>query len=346
VGLAAYGFAGVAFTILVILSSAYFWRQTFGNLILALWRGSGISRILLVALVLVIAGPAVRGLARLGRALYRRVRSIGRAIRFRLETGWRIEAAELIDALPAFEDLPGEVLSDLAGRVVLRNIRPGQAVTRQGDRATAFWVVRRGSFAVETEDRETGDSEQLATLGRGDSFGEIGLLKNARRQATIRALTEGEVFEIDKGTFDRLLADPIRAPEFGPTLQALAELRELPPFGHLGTDRLAGVLAQGGWVSFSPGQALMSQGELGDAFYAIAAGQAEVLVDGESVDTIGAGDHAGEVALLRHVPRTATVVARTPLRAFRLNREGFDTLIAEAFTNGTLRAATRRTWEH
>ena len=346
VGLAAYGIAGIAFTIFVIASSAFFWRQTFGNLILGLWRGGIVSRILLVVLVLFIGGPAVRGLAKLGRALYRRLRSEARAIRFRHETGWRVEAAELIDALPAFEDLPGEVLSDLAGRVTLRVIRPGQAVVRQGDRATAFYVVRRGTFNVETEDPETGDSEHLRTLGRGGSFGEIGLLKNARRQATVRALTEGEVFEIDKGTFDRLLADPIRAPEFGPTLQALAELRELPAFGQLETDRLAGVLAHGGWVSFSPGETLMNQGEMGDAFFAIAAGQAEVLVDGELVEAIGAGSHVGELALLRHVPRTATVVARTPLRVFRLDREGFDALIAEAFTNGTLRAANRRTWEH
>ena len=346
IGLAAYGIAGVAFTIFVVASSAFFWRQTFGNLILSLWRGGVVSRILLVVLVLVIGGPAVRGLAKLARSLYKRVRSVSRAIRFHLETGWRVEAAELIDALPAFEDLPAEVLSDLAGRVSLKNIRPGQAVARQGDRATAFYVVRRGTFSVETEDLETGDSEHLATLGRGDSFGEIGLLKKARRQATVRALTEGEVFEIDKSTFDRLLADPIRAPEFGPTLQALAELRELPAFGHLGTDRLAGVLAHGGWVSFSPGETLMTQGEAGDSFFAIAAGQADVRVDGELVDAIGAGSHAGEVALLRHVPRTATVVARTPLRAFRLNREGFDALIAEAFTSGTLRAVSRRTWEH
>jgi CRP-like cAMP-binding protein/Zn-dependent protease len=346
VGLAAYGIAGVAFTIFAVLSSAFFWRQTFGNLILSLWRGGVVSQILLAVLVLFIGGPAVRGLAKLGRAVYRRVRSLGRVIRFRLETGWRVEASELIDALPAFEDLPTEVLSDLSGRVGLRNIRPGQAVVRQGERATAFYVVRRGTFNVETEDPETGDTEHLRTLGRGDSFGEIGLLKNTRRQATVRALTEGEVFEIDKGTFDRLLADPIRAPEFGPTLQALAELRELPAFGHLGTDRLAGVLAHGGWVSFAPGETLMNQGEVGDAFFAIAAGQADVLVDGELVDSIGVGSHAGEVALLRHVPRTATVAARTPLRAFRLDREGFDALIAEAFTNGTLRAATRRTWEH
>ena len=346
VGLASYGLAGIAFTLFAIWMAAYFWRETFGNLFSSLWRGGTGSRLLLVVLVLVLAGPAVRGIANLVGALYRRGRSIVRKVRFRLETGWRVEAAELIDALPAFEDLADEILSDLAGRVVLRDILAGQAVTRQGDRATAFYVIRRGTFHVETEHPETGDIQLLGTLGRGESFGEIGLLQNSLRQATVRAEGEGEVFEIDKGTFDRLLADPINAPTFGPTLQALAELRGLPVFGHLGTERLAELLHHGAWVSFSAGDQLMEQGAIGDAFFAIASGQADVLIDGEPVGTVIAGGFAGELALLRDVPRSASVTARTSMRAFRLGREGFDALIAEAFGHGTLRTPKNSTWEH
>ncbi|MEA2521468.1 MAG: putative peptide zinc metalloprotease protein [Actinomycetota bacterium] len=346
IGLTLYGLAGIAFTIFAVWLSVFFWRETFGNLFTSLWHGGTGSRILLALLILVLAGPVVRGVAKLIGAIYRRARSVGRKIRFRLETGWRVEAAELIDALPAFQDLPGEILSDLAGRVVLRELRPGQVVTRQGDRATAFYVIRRGTFQVETEHPETDDVQSLGTLGRGDSFGEIGLLHNAPRQATVRAQDEGEVFEIDKGTFDRLLADPINAPTFGPTLQALAELRDLPVFGHLGTDRLAELLDHGAWLSFSAGDHLMVQGARGDAFFAVASGQADVLVDGKSVSTVTRGGFAGELALLRDAPRSATVIARTPMRAFRLSREGFDSLIAEAFTHGTLRSARPSTWEH
>jgi putative peptide zinc metalloprotease protein len=346
VGLAVYGLAGIAFTLFAVWMAAYFWRETFGTLISGLWRGGTGSRLLLLVLVLVLAGPVVRGMANLVKAVYRRGRSVVRKIRFRLETGWRIEAAELIDALPAFEDLAGEILSDLAGRVVLRDILPGQAVTRQGDRATAFYVVRRGTFNVETEHPETGDVQLLGTLERGESFGEIGLLENSRRQATVRAVGEAEVFEIDKGTFDRLLADPINAPRFGPTLQALAELRELPVFAHLGTERLAELLSHGEWVSFSAGDVLMEQGDIGDAFYAVASGRADVLVDEAPVGTVMAGGFAGELALLRDAPRAATVTARTSMRAFRLDREGFDALIAEAFSHGTLRTAKPSTWEH
>lgn len=346
VGLAAYGLAGIAFTVFAVWMAVYFWQETFGNLISSLWHGGVGSRVLLVVLVLALGGPVVRGIGNLARAVYRRARSIERKIRFRLETGWRVQAAEMIDALPAFEDLPETLLSDLAGRVVLRDVLAGQAVTRQGDRATAFYVIRRGRFNVETEHPETGDIQLLATLGPGESFGEIGLLQNSLRQATVRAVDEGEVFVVDKGTFDRLLADPIAAPTFGPTLQALAELRDLQVFAHLGTERLSELLSHGGWVSFTAGEHLVEQGAVGDAFYAVASGRADVLVQGKVVGEVAAGGFAGELALLRDVPRSATVTARTPMRAFRLSREGFDALIAEAFAQGSLRTANPATWDH
>jgi cAMP-dependent protein kinase regulator len=98
----------------------------------------------------------------------------------------------------------------------------------------------------------------------------------------------------------------------------------------------------------APGEAILEQGEAGDAFYAIGSGQVEVVKDGILVRTLGPGAHFGEIALLQKVPRTASVVARTPVRAFRLDREGFDGLMAGAFRKGTLKPSSNveRTWQH
>jgi CRP-like cAMP-binding protein/Zn-dependent protease len=345
-GLGGYAVAGIAFTIFSFITAYIFWQAIFGELVLTLWRGKIGSKILLVLLAAFLAGPVIRGLLNLLRLLLRRVGGLVRATRFRLETTWRVEAAELIDELPAFDDLPEDVLSDLAGRVRLRILRAGEPVFRQGDQPDAFYVVRTGTVQIEDEDPETGDTRVLRTMARGESFGEMGLLGARRRQATVRAVDEVELFEVDKGTFDRLLAEDMRAPEFGHTMQALAELRELPVFSGLDSEQLSAILEHGNWITASPGEALVTQGEPGDRFYVIASGRAEVIRDGTRVGSVGKERFFGEVALLRDVPRTATVTASTPMRLFALDRDGFELVVADAFRRGTLRPAADRIWQH
>jgi len=346
VGLALYGLIGSLFAAFVLVTAFYFWRAQFGGIVQALWDGGPFSRVLLVLLAVFVAGPLIRGALALGGSLWRRLRAGFRRVRFRYETGWRIEAAQLIDALPAFEDLPEEVLNDLAGRVRLRTVRAGQAVFWQGERARAFYVIRSGHVAIETEHPETGDTNVLRKLHRGESFGELGLLGSTPRSATARADGEVELFEVDEGTFDRLLADSIDAPAFGLTLQAMAELREHPTFRHLASEALGELIDHGAWLTVSAGEAIVKQGEPGDAFYAIRSGRVDVIRDGLPVTRLGPGDHFGEVALLNDEPRNASVVAHTPVRAFQLSREGFDRVIAEAFQRHELLPPTEQTWEH
>jgi CRP-like cAMP-binding protein/Zn-dependent protease len=336
VGLALYGTLGVAFTIFALYSSYRYWKTLFGPLVTRLWDGGAYTRILLIALAVIVIGPVVRGLISLVRSIGRRIRAVARRIRFRLETRWRVEAAELIDALPIFEDVPVDVLNELAGRVRLRTLATNQPVFRQGDRPTAFYVVRNGILEVVEEDLETGDEHQIRTLVRGESFGELALLMDSPRAATIRAVEEAEVFEIDQGTFDRLLADTIRVPDFEPTLQQLAELRQQPCFAHLGTEQLVELRRRGEWMVVGAGRSVVQQGEEGDSFYAVSSGRFDIVTDGELKQTIGPGAYFGEIALLLDVPRTASVIARTPARVFRLDREGFDQLLAGSFRRGTL----------
>lgn len=348
IGLGLYATLGVAFTILSVWWSVFFWEEVFGGLVRALWRGGVIGRVLLIVLALFITGPVLRGAITIARSVARRIRALVQAVRFRMQTSWRVEAAHLIDELPIFGDLPEDVLSELAGRVQLRTFPAGKTVFRQGDRPDAFYIVRAGVLHVVEEDPDTGNERVLRTLDRGESFGELGLVDGAARTATVRAILDAELFEVGEATFDRLLADTVRLPEFGPTFQAVAELRQLPAFAALEADDLSEVLAHGAWINLPPGESIIEQGEAGDAFYAIRSGQVEVLEDDAVVSTLGPGAHFGEIALLMDVPRTATVVALTPLRVFRLDRDGFERAVAGAFRRGTINpaAAIGRTWQH
>jgi CRP-like cAMP-binding protein/Zn-dependent protease len=336
VGLALYGFIGVAFTIFSFFTAYVFWETVFGGLISELWNAGPAGRVFLAALILFLAGPIIRALISLTRLLYKKLAGLLDALRFSLQTKWRIEAAQTIDRSPMFDDLPEDLLSDLAGRVTLGRYPVGKPVFRQGDRPDAFYVVRTGVLQVVEEDPETGNDRVLRTLGPGDMFGELGLVKGAPRSATVRPAADSELFVVDESTFDRLLAGMITAQDVEPTLQMAAELRSLRPFTSLTSSDIGLLLEHGDWVSVAPGEAIIREGDEGDSFYAVGSGKLEVFRDEQLIGTLGPGSHFGEVALLMDVPRTATVVAKTPVRVFRIDREAFDRVIAAAFRRGTL----------
>jgi MFS family permease len=76
-------------------------------------------------------------------------------------------------------------------------------------------------------------------------------------------------------------------------------------------------------VSVEAGQVVVSRGEIGNHYYAIAAGRAGVELDDGGTRELGPGEGFGEIALLRDVPRTATVRALEPLRVYAVERDDF-----------------------
>ena len=84
-------------------------------------------------------------------------------------------------------------------------------------------------------------------------------------------------------------------------LRSIAMFRPLDPPT---LERLAGALLP---LDVPEGEPVVRQGEAGDRLYLIAEGTVEVTRDGRSVTKLGPGDHFGEIALLRDVPRNATV---------------------------------------
>jgi MFS family permease len=107
----------------------------------------------------------------------------------------------------------------------------------------------------------------------------------------------------------------------------IALLRSLPLFAELPAPALEGLAAALTLLEVPAGAALIRQGEGGDSYYAIAAGDFDVVQDGHVLRHCGRGEGVGEIALLRDVPRTATVVASTDATVYELAREPFLTAV-------------------
>ncbi|MGZ6256791.1 MAG: MFS transporter [Candidatus Limnocylindria bacterium] len=103
----------------------------------------------------------------------------------------------------------------------------------------------------------------------------------------------------------------------------LAILRGVPMLAPLPMTILEQVAGDLATRSYQDGELIIRQGEVGDRFYILASGRAEALSDGGPLRTMGPGDSFGEIALLRHVPRTASVVALGPVEALALDCSAF-----------------------
>ncbi len=112
-------------------------------------------------------------------------------------------------------------------------------------------------------------------------------------------------------------------------------MRGVPMLSPLPMTVLEQVAGDASPVSFGPDEPIIRQGEVGDRFYILASGRAEVLADGKRLGEMGPGDSFGEIALLRDVPRTASVVAIEPVEGFELDRDAF-----LAAVSGDLRSHT------
>jgi MFS family permease len=101
----------------------------------------------------------------------------------------------LLRSLPLFSPLGAPALEGLARELAELRVPAGTAVVREGEPGDRFYVVAEGDLDVSAQGRE------LRTIGRGEGFGEIALLENVPRTATVTARTDTRLYALDKPSF-------------------------------------------------------------------------------------------------------------------------------------------------
>jgi hypothetical protein len=116
-----------------------------------------------------------------------------------------------------------------------------------------------------------------------------------------------------------------------PPQDAIRLIRGHPLFAALPPAVIEGLAHELVRLAVRPGEVVIAEGDVGDRFYLIAAGDLDISVAGEYIRTRHSGEGVGEIALLREVRRTATVTARTPGVLYALGREPFLDALRPAF---------------
>ena len=128
-----------------------------------------------------------------------------------------VAAAGRIGELAVFAGVPQARLADAFSRAAAVDVAAGTVVIREGDPADRFYVIVDGTFDVDQATPD-GGSRRLRTMGPDEVFGEIGLLTESPRSATVRAATDGRLLALDAPDFLGLVE---AAADVGPRLLAL-----------------------------------------------------------------------------------------------------------------------------
>lgn len=163
----------------------------------------------------------------------------------------------------------------------------------------------------------------------GESFGELALLYNAPRAATIIAKEECVLFALDRETFNNIVKDAAskKREKYESFLSKVELLESMDPYER---SKIADALKP---MKFKVNEFVVKEGETGDTFFLVEDGDAvasKVLQPGKNPETVykyKSGDYFGELALLKDTPRAANILAVTSLSVLALDRLSFKRLI-------------------
>lgn len=252
-----------------------------------------------------------------------------------IELEERMEAPEevrpgALPKIPLFSDLPEDAFIALFEKCPLQRFDEGQLVFEQGDKADAFYVICSGSVRVFRGEGET--RRDIATLEEGSFFGEMALLSEAPRSASVEAAGEDvQVLAISAEVLTELSA---AHPSVSIALKKFCRQRMLSNlmnsaalFAPFNRNDRRDLVQKFRARDVKKGDVLVKEGQPSDGLYVVLSGEVEIDAAGARIATLKEGQVFGEMSLLTRSPASATVRATRHTSLLRLPKQDFDTLI-------------------
>ncbi|KAF0693137.1 Aste57867_15857 [Aphanomyces stellatus] len=233
-----------------------------------------------------------------------------------------------------FEATTDDEMDQVVSVMTDMRVKAGDVIIRQNDHGDKFFVLESGTCEFLVNDIHVGD------VAAGGHFGELALIYDAPRAATVRATSDCVLWTLGRNEFRTIQAQSSE--------DSLAKrshwLRNVSLFSTLSARQLSLINRALEVVKFEDGDKIVQQGALGDAFYIVAQGTVVCTVHGSKRDLhvkatqtnqvarLGEGDYFGETSLQYDQPRNCTVSASGKVKCLRLHRSDFDSMLGPLLT--------------
>ena len=225
----------------------------------------------------------------------------------------------------------------------VQSLKAGDVIVREGEPVPSLYILLHGSVILTALHSDTGVAHPVAQLSKDDFFGESALFRSKPSDVTATALSDAVVMRMDRRTFQSLIrlvpslecdvrekveartAERLRAIPF------FSSVRENRPWSKL--DLLGSMLT---FEEYAEGDVVCREGEVGTKFYIIVRGQVAISISSAAasdpivLDHLGPDATFGEIALMRHTPRTATITCTQPSLLLSLTSSSFHSFLSIA----------------
>ncbi|XP_061820223.1 cGMP-dependent protein kinase 2 isoform X1 [Nerophis lumbriciformis] len=200
----------------------------------------------------------------------------------------------------------------------------GQLVIQEGESGNYLYVLADGLLEV------IQSGKLLGEMRPGTAFGELAILYNCKRTATVKAVTQSHIWALDRRTFQIIMMRTAQAQheEYFSFLSSVSLLQELPE------EKLAKIVDCLEIDYFEKGEYIIREGEEGNTFFIIAKGEVivtqstEGFSEPQEIKTLGVGDYFGEKALISEDLRSANIICNeNDTRCLVVDRDNFNQMV-------------------
>ncbi|KAI2647866.1 cAMP-dependent protein kinase type II-beta regulatory subunit [Labeo rohita] len=221
-------------------------------------------------------------------------------------------------------------------------VKPNECIINQGDDGDNFYVIERGVFDIVIQ--KDGVSRCVGCYDNKGSFGELALMYNTPRAATIRANQEGALWALDRATFHRLIVknNAKKRKMYECFIESVPLLKSLQTFGDgeriIRQVRVADLLVMTLALFSDERSCVCSQGDSADCFYIVESGEVRIMIRSKTragqrsqeeveVARCSRGQYFGELALVTNKPRAASVYAAGETKCLVIDVQAFERLL-------------------